>query len=639
MIKVVRVPSYGTCKSNTMGRTWSERLNEVSLTSCSHKKFPDTESLLSEIDLASLSSSGSESTQTATTHTTSGNSNCYEESLTSCEECNELHTTYVHQEQYLQFVEPSPVFPPHYSTLPPGGCPRFPILDSASQSDDLPAYSPAVYKLGLMSRKVEWLSPFQPASSRSWKKVLVELNSTQVNIYGVPSNLESVLFDLFQGICHLETSQTMDTAYSSIFTSLMDLKLRNLCVQIGILPPLGLNMKHLQVYNSNCIKLSDDYSTDSLQHCCHKSNSAVPRQLIRSYSLLHAKVGLASDYNKKPNVLRLRLENEQFLHQCSLTRDLIDWHLGLCVGQDVSADILERDPPRYRTVPRRRRGQVYAGNRSHHSNVMRSLRARSNSVPISQSSIRSKLHSVKQRIRSHSSTELASSEYWNALVRNDEQQHLLLLHSVHSNERLAFEKSNRSRSVNSDNREIGSVNEFHRPSDDDEVETDEDDDDNENDNEDDDDTLEHSPVMHGISPPHLTSVPSTSSKEVKSAASNKFESERRFLRNCVKCIKPLCFDEPWTNKTLVKATSLAPLDLRFSKQLYSTLVENSELSALALLSQHEKHDKSPKSMKSRKRSIFLKHLATGNSHLPICMPNHNLREYVVGTHLLVPKEL
>lgn len=107
----------------------------------------------------------------------------------------------------------------------------------------------------------------------------------------------------------------------------------------------------------------------------------------------------------------------------------------------------------------------------------------------------------------------------------------------------------------------------------------------------------------------------------------------------MKCIKPLCFDEPWTNKTLVKATSLAPLDLRFSKQLYSTLVENSELSALALLSQHEKHDKSPKSMKSRKRSIFLKHLATGNSHLPICMPNHNLREYVVGTHLLVPKEL
>lgn len=50
-----------------------------------------------------------------------------------------------------------------------------------------------------------------------------------------------------------------------------------------------------------------------------------PKDLIREYSLQHAESGLASDYFKRKNVLRVRMEGEQFLLQARDVPEVVEW--------------------------------------------------------------------------------------------------------------------------------------------------------------------------------------------------------------------------------------------------------------------------------------------------------------------------
>lgn len=71
-----------------------------------------------------------------------------------------------------------------------------------------------------------------------------------------------------------------------------------------------------------------------------------PKDLIRQYSLQHAESGLASDYQKRKNVIRVRVEGEQFLLQAKDVAAVIDWieviihiHSSIsCVRADVYYD-------------------------------------------------------------------------------------------------------------------------------------------------------------------------------------------------------------------------------------------------------------------------------------------------------------
>jgi hypothetical protein len=48
-------------------------------------------------------------------------------------------------------------------------------------------------------------------------------------------------------------------------------------------------------------------------------------QLIKVYTLQNAESGLAADYVKRKNVVRVRSEGEQFLLQTDSARDVVDW--------------------------------------------------------------------------------------------------------------------------------------------------------------------------------------------------------------------------------------------------------------------------------------------------------------------------
>ncbi|KAJ3478014.1 hypothetical protein NLI96_g10057 [Meripilus lineatus] len=79
------------------------------------------------------------------------------------------------------------------------------------------------------------------------------------------------------------------------------------------------------------------------------------KDLLKLYTLQNAESGLASDYTKRKNVIRLRLEGEQFLLQVRDVGGVIDWIEGIQAATNVALDLDERPMPKGPLFPRRRR--------------------------------------------------------------------------------------------------------------------------------------------------------------------------------------------------------------------------------------------------------------------------------------------
>ncbi|KAH8719439.1 hypothetical protein GQ44DRAFT_729941 [Phaeosphaeriaceae sp. PMI808] len=120
-----------------------------------------------------------------------------------------------------------------------------------------------------------------------------------------------------------------------------------------------------------------------------KNRQPTAGRLIRSYTLQHAEVGVASDFKKtallpksplahlfppatrlklyetdpqlfepiREHVIRLRLETEQFLICATTQESMLAWTESLCAAIDISAPLEDRSEPRYRSLPRRSRRQ------------------------------------------------------------------------------------------------------------------------------------------------------------------------------------------------------------------------------------------------------------------------------------------
>lgn len=124
-------------------------------------------------------------------------------------------------------------------------------------------------------------------------------------------------------------------------------------------------------------------------HFLSKSKTVGPGRLLKTFSLQHAEVGLASDFKKsaltpkspfahlvpasarqklyetdphlfepvREHVIRLRLETEQFLLCAHSQEEMLDWVENLCAAIDISQPLEDRSEPRYRSLPRRSRRQ------------------------------------------------------------------------------------------------------------------------------------------------------------------------------------------------------------------------------------------------------------------------------------------
>ncbi|KAH7925086.1 hypothetical protein BV22DRAFT_1119747 [Leucogyrophana mollusca] len=79
------------------------------------------------------------------------------------------------------------------------------------------------------------------------------------------------------------------------------------------------------------------------------------RDLIRSYTLQNAESGLGNDYLKRKNVIRVRLEGEQFLLQAHDVPAVVEWIEGFHAGTNIALDLDHRVMPKGPMFPRRRR--------------------------------------------------------------------------------------------------------------------------------------------------------------------------------------------------------------------------------------------------------------------------------------------
>lgn len=538
------------------------------------------------------------------------------------------------QDDYLQFLEPFPVQAPPYSLLAPGGCPRFPIeVPATAPNEPLPEYLPSIYKIGMVSRKIEWLSPFEPSPSRLWKLIILELNSTQLNFYFVPSNLEAHLSTIqstssLTGAALNPVEELDVLVISSRFTSNSDLHFYKGCQRLGIFDPLRAHLP------SSASSLFEEE-----QSPVRYKSSKKGARLIRSYSLQHAQLGLAADYLKKPNVLRIRVESEQILLHFGSTKELVEWHFALSMGRDISLDLEDRHIPRYRTVPRRRNrntpilestlafiasstppqlsrqdsiGQFY-------EDPVSRGRARSNSQrSIESSAMKARLSNIRSKFRSNNTPASPPS---NDIIKAGRTT---VFNVGADNTPEPIYPTNRgfvrTSSVDRDDNELIDVQNMSDLQGSDDEDEDYDDD-----------------VV-------AFSCSNGSSAAAKWApAPDNIVSERKFYRNCLRCIKPLNMDELWVNKPMVKPSSLSPLNLSFLKHVkYATSTTHSSSASLASLSSSFSASLLIQSnaQKSRKKSFsfkdsFMYYSDGGLSKIP----NHFVKEFTVGTTGLMAKEL
>ncbi|TFK46859.1 hypothetical protein OE88DRAFT_1739190 [Heliocybe sulcata] len=82
------------------------------------------------------------------------------------------------------------------------------------------------------------------------------------------------------------------------------------------------------------------------------------KDLLRVYTMQHAESGLGSDYLKRRNVIRVRMEGEQFLLQASDVAAVVDWIEGFQGSTNIALDLDERPMPKGPMFPRRRRRRI-----------------------------------------------------------------------------------------------------------------------------------------------------------------------------------------------------------------------------------------------------------------------------------------
>ncbi|WWD15896.1 hypothetical protein CI109_100320 [Kwoniella shandongensis] len=84
--------------------------------------------------------------------------------------------------------------------------------------------------------------------------------------------------------------------------------------------------------------------------------------LVKQYTLQHAESGLAADYVKRKNVVRVRAEGEQFLLQTENAQEVVQWIEAFQAATNVALDLDERPMPKIITLPRRRRRRPAGAN-------------------------------------------------------------------------------------------------------------------------------------------------------------------------------------------------------------------------------------------------------------------------------------
>ncbi|KAK9381543.1 uncharacterized protein V2V93DRAFT_367224 [Kockiozyma suomiensis] len=276
-------------------------------------------------------------------------------------------------------ITPPPEYPPDESPLPPA---RFPVTPREEEGrEPLPPYSATLVRAAVLSRKMELLSPLESAPVRSWTNVIVVLNNTQLQVYKAPAAVHPPQAQQ-QPVSGMRSvrpwrSASASTASNapSLFTSLAELPIPLLRSSSSSGAAVSSQCDTINPFACPLLPSSASSSEDSLSPSSSASSASStdfspeaflslpadsfsPSHLLRSYTLQYAQIGLATDYKKKSNVIRVRAEGQQFLLLCADARECVEWTAAMQVACDLALPLDERTIPRFRSIPSRRHRRV-----------------------------------------------------------------------------------------------------------------------------------------------------------------------------------------------------------------------------------------------------------------------------------------
>ncbi|KAH8828955.1 hypothetical protein DL96DRAFT_1596088 [Flagelloscypha sp. PMI_526] len=231
-----------------------------------------------------------------------------------------------------------------------------PRIGGAGQTDIIlpeagPSFSPPPAPSGFLSRlkphsrsRSEALSNISPSQSRASFSSARPHRSSQASSIGSPVRPSLDVPSQSSGGSHRNSVSVSPTLSRTSSNS------------SSALAPSSSIQQNLKPSNSSQMNISgtlNDYIPDP-----------EPSDLIRAYTLQHAESGLGNDYVKRRNVIRIRMEGEQFLVQATHVSEVVEWIEGLHAAANIALDLDERPMPKGPLFPRRRRRRRRAANAS-----------------------------------------------------------------------------------------------------------------------------------------------------------------------------------------------------------------------------------------------------------------------------------
>lgn len=234
---------------------------------------------------------------------------------------------------------------------------QLPVSREEEGKEALPSYTCDVHIEAWVPRKMEFMKPGEQAKDRRWKRQYMILHGTSIKIYksdprskavlgadapptpGIHKDMSKPILGLAPMASRASTSSEASgarsrrgTTSSVVSTSSSTSSLASTTSEksANYVPNSTMSVADQRTFDPDVpvhvhIHGDEDSVRANLQHPSALIAKAGDNRIVRHYTLQGAESGLAADYLKRPHVVRIRAEGEQFLIQARDDRAVIDW--------------------------------------------------------------------------------------------------------------------------------------------------------------------------------------------------------------------------------------------------------------------------------------------------------------------------
>lgn len=221
--------------------------------------------------------------------------------------------------------------------FPPCKLTGSPLEDLGKET--LPRYSCTVHLEGFLPRKMEYDAPGKPSLNHSWQSVYFVIHGTLLHLYGV--DLEQ-----FYSANHSLADEWALEPADHVHTTPRSLPLET---EHGSDDDMQEPSKVPTVPKPNTLHMENfEKQPTTLE-------DALKRSHLWTYTLAGSECGYAADYTKRANVVRIRVQGEQFIVQACDSYHVVELIEALQASANICADLDTRTLPKFLTLPRRRR--------------------------------------------------------------------------------------------------------------------------------------------------------------------------------------------------------------------------------------------------------------------------------------------